>query len=166
MPAFASKTSTTSYTALSPSTVQARQRTSKQHNTQSPASKQQAKTHARHKSQCPRHSLTQQRTGTTRKQSQSLRWQRRCTETTPCDAQLGRVPCARIRLHERGSRSRGVSIPLLPLLAMTLVALERSVRRICSCSVHRAQKHGSQDEQRKRRDASHQGMRNVMPHCV
>ena len=43
-------------------------------------------------------SLPQQRTVTTRKQSQSLRWQRRCTESTSCDTQLGGVPCASIRI--------------------------------------------------------------------
>jgi hypothetical protein len=53
----------------------------------------------RHKSQYSRHSHTQQRTGTTRKQSQSLRWKRRCTQITSCDAQLSGVPCASIDIE-------------------------------------------------------------------
>jgi hypothetical protein len=111
-------------------------------------------------------SLSHQRTVTTREQSQSLRWQRRCTENRACDTQLSGVPCASARLYEIGSRSRGVLIPLLQLLALDLVALERSVRRQCSCSAHHVQEHARQHEQRKRRDASHKGMQNAIPHCV
>ncbi len=141
VPAFASKISTTSYTALLPSTDCQYKRVRELENSTRHEG-------VCHKSPCPTHSHTQQRTGTTRKQSQPLRRQRRCAETTACDAQLSGVPRASIR-HRRGSRSRGISIPLLQLLAISLVALERSVRMRCSCSARRTQEHGSQREQRK-----------------
>ncbi len=43
-------------------------------------------------------SLQQQRTATTRKQSQSLRWQRHCNEIRAGNAQLSGVPCASVRI--------------------------------------------------------------------